>query len=72
MINNIKIALLSLFFCATSSFGQAVDMADNFRSDGKIYVVLAVLAVILTAIFILLFRLEAKLKELVKNEKVDF
>lgn len=48
---------------------QTVEMADQFRQDGKIYVVIAVVAVILTGIFIYLFRLDAKISQLEKQLK---
>ncbi len=52
--------------------GQAqaqVEMADQFRADGKIYVVIAIVAIILTGIFIYLFRLDNKITDLEKRIK---
>lgn len=52
--------------------GQAqaqVEMADQFRADGKIYVVIAIVAIILTGIFIYLFRLDRKITDLEKRIK---
>ncbi|MEN9959533.1 MAG: hypothetical protein RLZZ474_1777 [Bacteroidota bacterium] len=52
--------------------GQAqaqIEMADQFRADGKIYVVIAVVAIILTGIFIYLFRLDRKITDLEKRIK---
>lgn len=43
---------------------QTVEMADQFRADGKIYVVIAVILVILIGLFIYLFRLDRKTKNL--------
>lgn len=50
---------------------QQVTMADAFRADGKIYVVVAVILVILGGIFIYLFMLDKKIAALEKiaNEK---
>jgi CcmD family protein len=48
---------------------QTVEMADQFRQDGKIYVVIAVVAVILAGIFIYLFRLDTKISQLEKQLK---
>lgn len=50
---------------------QQVEMADAFRADGKIYVVVAVILVILGGIFIYLFMLDKKIAALEKiaNEK---
>lgn len=41
-----------------------IPMADTFRSDGKIYVVLAVILILLAGLFIYLFRIDKKLKKL--------
>lgn len=46
-----------------------IPMADSFRSEGKIYVVLAVVLIILGGLFAYLFRLESKLKKLEKEQK---
>jgi uncharacterized phosphosugar-binding protein len=56
-----------IFIMALISFaGQAqapVEMADQFRADGKIYVVIAVVAIIY------LFRLDRKITDLEKRIK---
>lgn len=44
-----------------------VQMADQFRADGKIYVVIAVLVTILLGIFIYLIRLDRKINHLEKE-----
>jgi CcmD family protein len=64
--------IFSLFMALISFAGQAqaqIEMADQFRADGKIYVVIAVLAIILTGIFIYLFRLDRKITDLEKRIK---
>jgi hypothetical protein len=43
------------------------EMADTFRSNGKIYVVVAVVLTILAGIFLYLIRLERKISRLEKN-----
>lgn len=43
---------------------QAVSMADTMRSNGKIYVVLAVVLLIQSGLFLLLWRLDRKLARL--------
>ena len=53
--------LLSLF-----TFGQ-VEMADTFRSEGKIYVVVAVILLILLSLIIIMFRVEQKVSKLEKE-----
>ena len=46
-----------------------VEMADNFRQDGKIYVVVAVVVIIFAGILIYLFSLDNKIKKLEKEFK---
>ena len=47
---------------------QEVAMADGLRSEGKIYVVIVVFILILSALFLYLFRLEKKIDSL-NNKK---
>jgi CcmD family protein len=51
------------------SQAQEVEMADNFRKDGKIYVVIAVVGVILAGIFVYLFMLDRKVSNIEKQLK---
>jgi hypothetical protein len=46
---------------------QPVEMADAMRSNGKIYVVVAVLTTILAGIVLYLIRLEKKIKRMEKE-----
>jgi CcmD family protein len=48
---------------------EAPQMADGMRASGKIYVVVGVLLIILSGIFIYLFRLDRKMTRLEKNSK---
>ncbi len=61
------IKLVFLFMLPLSMTAQPIEMADTFRSEGKIYVVLAVLSILLSVLFFVLFRLDAKLKKLEKE-----
>ena len=56
--------LFTLLFINFSAFSQEIEMADKMRQEGKIYVVVAVVLVILTGIFFYLFRLDSKLNKL--------
>ena len=47
---------------------QEVAMADGLRSEGKIYVVVVVFLLILSALFLYLYRLEKKINSL-NNKK---
>ena len=60
MITKMVIYFLSFFL------NIQVEMADAFRSDGKIYVVVLVALIILVGIFFYLFRIEGKIKDLNK------
>lgn len=55
-------ALLSNFAVA-----QSVEMADQFRADGKIYVVIAVIGTLLVGFFVYLILIDKKLTKLEKR-----
>ncbi|MFC3810448.1 CcmD family protein [Lacihabitans lacunae] len=48
---------------------QDVTMADTFRADGKIYVVVAIISVILAGLFAYLFSLDRKISKIEKEIK---
>ena len=66
-------ALLALFLGFMGLMAQAqpdsqhVEMADQLRANGKIYVVVAVLIVILLGLFLYLARLDRKITRLEKG-----
>ena len=63
--NTLLILLVSSF---TGMAQQAdIEMADQFRADGKIYVVIAVVLLILVGLFIYLFNLGNKITRLEKE-----
>ena len=55
-----KAFLLLLLSFTASAQASDIEMADQFRADGKIYVVIAVVSVVLIGLFAYLFRLERK------------
>ena len=64
--------LLLLMLSVINSFGQNptdVEMADVLRQDGKIYTVVFALVVILTAMIVLLIRVDRKLFRLEQEQK---
>jgi CcmD family protein len=62
--------LISLPVLAQDGAGsKKVEMADRFRADGKIYVVIAVLVIILLGIFAYVVRLDRKIGRLEKDSK---
>lgn len=54
-------------FAQSTVSNQSVEMADSMRSNGKIYVVVAVLSTVLVGIVLYLVRLEKKVKALEKE-----
>lgn len=59
---------LSLLFLFLNFFAfSQVEMADRFRADGKIYIVIIVILTILVGFFFLLIKLDSKTKRLEKE-----
>jgi hypothetical protein len=66
------IAFLSVLSLPAHAFAQAqVEMADTMRSEGKIYVVVAILVTILAGLLAYVFLMDRKITRLEKklNEK---
>ena len=61
------LTLLIGLFCLTSFAQGETDTTDIFKTDLKIYVVVAVLSIMLGCIFAFLFNMEKRLKELEKK-----
>ena len=55
-------ALLALIVLPT--FAQEVEMADTMRSEGKIYVVVAIVLIVLAGLILYLFLLDRKVGKL--------
>jgi CcmD family protein len=64
LITTLLILLVSATLCHAET-----EMADVMRSNGKIYVVVAVLATIFAGIFIYLILLDRKISKLEKTNK---
>jgi len=65
--------LINLIILSFASFGQAteeVEMADVLRRDGKIYTVVIALVIMLTAMIILLIRVDRKIFRLENKNKI--
>jgi hypothetical protein len=59
-----KLILFALLFSTLGSFAQSndqVEMADVLRQDGKIYTVVLSVVIILTAMIVLLIRVDKKI-----------
>jgi len=69
MNNLIKILLLlSLMFVNSSNaFSQKIEMADGLRSNGKIYVVVVVAAIVVSVILSYLITIDRKVSKLEKR-----
>lgn len=68
------VGFVILLFASFEAFCQAateVEMADVLRQDGKIYTVVAGVIVILTAMVILLIRVDRKLFRLERQKKEE-
>ncbi len=63
------ITLIFLAILPLMTQAQQVEMADDFRKDGKIYVVVTVAAVILAGLFVYLFLLDRKVSKIEKQLK---
>ena len=68
------ISLITLLFTTVTLFAQDTtanepEMADKLYADGRIYVVVAVVATIFTGIIVYLINLDSKLSKLEKQLK---
>ena len=64
-----KLCLLLFLFASFFANAQGPEMADTFRQEGKIYVVIIVLAIVFVCIVGILVILERKLSRLEKEIK---
>lgn len=73
MVNQVmKKALLSSLFIITLLYANAqdrVEMADTLRSNGKIYVVVAVLVILFIGLFAFLISIDRKVSKLEKENQ---
>ena len=61
--------LLSTAVCYAQDEGNKVEMADTMRSNGRIYVVVAVVVLILIGLFLYLMKLDRKISKMEKENK---
>jgi hypothetical protein len=52
---------------STATFAQDAEMADTMRSEGKIYVVVAIIVIVLAGMITYLFLLDKKLNKMEKQ-----
>jgi len=67
MKNKLIPFLFISIFSPFLSFAQDIEMADTFRSEGKIYIVIAGMTLILAGLFIYLFSIGNKISRLEKK-----
>ncbi len=60
-------SLLMVLAVSANSFAQGIEMADALRSDGKIYVVVAVLSLVLAGILFYVIRTDRRISRLEKE-----
>lgn len=72
-MNKFKSFLFTLMIIMTGPgvAAQPVEMADKFRGEGKIYVVVMIALLLLISIFFYLFRIDRKLKKLEENQNSE-
>ena len=58
--------ILCCLFMMSPVFAQNIEMADIMRSNGKIYVVVAVIAIIFIGLMVYLYRIDQRVKKLEK------
>ncbi len=70
-MKKILLPFLMLFLSAFFSFAQQtndVEMADQMRSSGKIYVVIATIVIVFIGLAIYLFSIDRRLKKLEREK----
>ncbi len=72
-MKKLKSYLFTLWMLSSSLSlsAQSVEMADKFRGEGKIYVVVMVALILLITIFLYLFRLDKKLTKLEEDQNSE-
>lgn len=65
----LTLVLIFLTLAATAQSTQPAEMADNMRSNGKIYVVIAVILTILGGLIAYVIRLDRKISRLEKDSQ---
>lgn len=64
-------SVLSVLFVSTLFAQEKVEMADGMRSNGKIYVVVVVIAIVLIGLFLFLANIDRKLTRLEKERQKE-
>lgn len=70
-LTNIILCLLAILCSQAVKAQSEVEMADGMRSEGKIYVVVAIILIVLSGLIVYLFMLDrkvGKLEDLMRNK----
>lgn len=65
------LSVLCFSIANAQTTGGDVEMADKLKADGKIYVVVGVVLIILTGLILYLVRIERKVAKLEKEMEAD-
>ncbi len=65
----LSILALTIFYANAFAGENQPEMADTMRSNGKIYVVVGIILIVLVGLFVYLFFIERKVKKL--EQKID-
>ena len=65
-----KIIFYLLLTMSLITNAQDVEMADTFREDGKIYVVVGVVLLVLAGLIVYMIKVENRIKKLEKNKGI--
>jgi CcmD family protein len=69
MATKLRLLFLLLAFSSSLLAQNEIEMADAFRADGKIYVVVAILSIVFTGIVLYLIRLDRKVSRMEKEQR---
>jgi hypothetical protein len=65
----VVLTTLLMLMSFTASQAQEIEMADTMRSEGKIYVVVAVVAIVFAVLSVFMISLDRKVSRLEKSQK---
>jgi CcmD family protein len=62
------VSLILMLLCFVAVKAQAIEMADEMRSSGKIYVVIGTIVIVFAGLAIYLFSIDRRLKKIEKEK----
>ena len=70
-VGRLAFIVMGLFISLGSFAQDKVEMADGMRSNGKIYIVVAVCLTILIGLFLYMMRIDMKMSKIEKNKHAE-